>query len=286
MEFFKNFLLLFGCVLLVVSLWPIRQMVRPLPRGKIRHFWRILFCLVCLFITGYLAYTFAFWGNYTDTVDLIVPIIFFFGAVFVLLVCTLSLQTAQDIKRIFVLERENTTDELMGIYNRRFFDRRLQEEFVRSIRYRQPLSLLMVDIDHFKKVNDRWGHQVGDLVLQSFAELTKNCVRESDVVCRYGGEELAIILPHTTPDAAMLLAQRLRCQIEKTEMMTEDLSPDHQAVRVTASLGMSTLILEMENVEDLLRQADMALYHAKQHGRNMAIACQELNDDMRTVSCS
>ncbi len=69
-------------------------------------------------------------------------------------------------------------------------------------------------------------------------------------------------------------------------MMTEDLSPDHQAVRVTASLGMSTLILEMENVEDLLRQADMALYHAKQHGRNMAIACQELNDDMRTVSCS
>ncbi len=151
MEFFKNFLLLFGCVLLVVSLWPIRQMVRPLPRGKIRHFWRILFCLVCLFITGYLAYTFAFWGNYTDTVDLIVPIIFFFGAVFVLLVCTLSLQTAQDIKRIFVLERENTTDELMGIYNRRFFDRRLQEEFVRSIRYRQPLSLLMVDIDHFKR---------------------------------------------------------------------------------------------------------------------------------------
>jgi len=279
MEFFKNFLLVFGCLLLISSLFPIRRLVLPLPLGWTRTFWKILQYLVCLFVFGYLIYTFVFWGIYKGIADLIVPVIFFFGAVFVVLVCSLSLKTTQDLKRIYVLERENTMDSLMGIYNRRFFDRRLKEEFSRSVRYNQPLSLLMVDIDHFKNVNDRWGHQVGDLVLKLLAELLKGGVRDADVICRYGGEELAIILPHTPNLTAMQLAERLREKTEKTEILTEDASPDNQSVRVTVSIGVATLVSAMDSVETLMKQADKALYFAKKNGRNRVVSCSDLVDN-------
>lgn len=193
MDLLKNLLLLFGSLLLCTSLWPIRRMVTPLPQGRIRTFWYALFFLICLFIVGYLGYIFRFWGVYRGGEDMIVPVVFFLGAIFVLLVSMLSLQTAEDLKRIFVLERESTTDSLMGIYNRRYFDRRLHQEFVRSERYNEPLSLVMIDIDHFKHVNDRWGHPVGDLVLKRLAEQLRGSLREADVVCRYGGEKVVVI---------------------------------------------------------------------------------------------
>jgi diguanylate cyclase (GGDEF)-like protein len=279
MEFFKNFLLVLGCLLLIASLWPIRRLILPLPLGRTRSFWNVLQYLVCLFVCGYLIYTSVFWGIYKGIADLIVPVIFFFGAVFVFLVCSLSLKTAQDLKRIYVLERENTMDSLMGIYNRRLFDRRLQEEFSRSVRYGQPLSLIMVDIDHFKNVNDRWGHQIGDLVLKRLAELLKGCVRDADIICRYGGEELAIILPHTPILTALQLGERLREKTEKTEILTEDASPDNQSVRITVSMGVATLVPEMESVETLMSQADKALYFAKKNGRNRVVSCSELENN-------
>lgn len=279
MEFFKNFLLVFGCLLLIASLWPIRRLILPLPLGRIRTFWKVLQYLVCLFVFGYLTYTSVFWGVYKGITDLIVPVIFFFGAVFVFLVCALSLKTAQDLKRIYVLERENTMDSLMGIYNRRFFDRRLKEEFSRSVRYNQPLSLMMVDVDHFKNVNDRWGHQIGDLVLKRLAELLKGCVREADIICRYGGEELAIILPHTPNLIALQLGERLREKTAKTEILTEDASPDNQSVRITVSLGVATLVSGMVSVDMLMSQADKALYFAKKNGRNRVVSCSDLVDN-------
>lgn len=279
MEFIKNFMLVFGGVLLAVSLWPVRQLILSLPLGRIRFLWKILLYLICLFIGGYIAYTVVFWGQYKGIIDLIVPVVFFFGAVFVMLVCSLSLRTAENLRRIYVLERENTTDSLMGIYNRRFFDRRLREEFSRSVRYQQPLSLLMIDIDHFKRVNDRWGHQIGDLVLKRLAELLKGCLRDTDIICRYGGEELVIILPHTSADTALQLAERLRERTEKTEILTEDASPDNQSVQVTISLGVSTLIPEMESFQMMLKQADSALYLAKQQGRNRVVFCQDCDGE-------
>jgi predicted signal transduction protein with EAL and GGDEF domain len=154
MEFFKNFLLIAGSLLLLASLFPIRKLLQPLPRGLVHSLWNVLFYLVCFFICCYLIYTVIFWGQGKGLPDLVVPVVFFFGAIFVSLVCTLFLKTSEKLKQIYILERENTTDGLMGIYNRRFFDRRLKEEFSRSVRYQYPLSLIMIDIDHFKKVND------------------------------------------------------------------------------------------------------------------------------------
>ena len=281
MDILKNFMLIAGCLILVASLRPVWQLMVPLPGAHIRFQWKVLLGLICLFICGYLIYTVLFWQSYSSLADLIVPVIFLSGAIFVFLVCTLSLQTARDLERIYVLERENMTDPLMGIYNRRYFDRRLYEEFCRSVRYRQQLSLIMLDIDHFKVVNDRWGHQVGDLVLKRLAELLRGTVRDLDVVCRYGGEELAIILPHTSAESTLVLAERLRKKIENTVILTEDASPDNQSIQVTASLGVSELMAQMETVDMLVSQADKALYSAKMKGRNCVVVCRDLNDNER-----
>lgn len=279
MLLFKNLLLLCGTLLLCISLWPVRRMIVPLPEGRIRLSWFILFFLVCFFIVGYLVFTALHWDIYRGPADLIVPLVFFFGAVFVVQVCLLSLQTAEDLKRIFVLERESTTDSLMGIYNRRYFDRRLNEEFVRSTRYKEPLSLIMIDVDRFKNVNDRWGHQIGDLVLQRLAELIEGSLREADVVCRYGGEELVIILPHTNGPAAKQLAEKIRRKIERTEMVTEDMNPRQEALRITISLGVASLSEQIVSVDVLLAQSDQALYLAKQAGRNRVVCCPDIESN-------
>ncbi|MBE0584895.1 MAG: GGDEF domain-containing protein, partial [Desulfofustis sp.] len=274
----KNLLLILGIILLFVSLWPIRRLVLQLPPGRVRRSWHLLSVLVCLFIAGYMGHTLIFWRSYRNHADLIVPVIFFFGAVFVCLVSTLSLQTANDLKRIFVLEYESTTDSLMGIYNRRYLEKRLHEEFFRSLRYGHTLSLVMIDLDHFKQVNDEWGHQFGDIVLKRLAELIINTVREADVVCRYGGDELLLVLPHTVGSDAAIMAEKLRIKIEKTEFITADKNINHNPVWITVSIGVSTLFPEMDSAHTLLGQADKALYFAKQRGRNRTVCCEDLTD--------
>lgn len=278
MYVFKNLLLLLSIVVLIFSLWPIRKLISELPPGKTRRWWGWLRILVVLFICGYLAYTIVYLEFYRSSIDFIVPGIFFFGSLFVFLVTTLSLQTTNDIKRIFELEYESITDPLMGICNRRYMKKRLQGEFQRAKRYRHPLALIMIDIDHFKKVNDEWGHLVGDAVLKQLAELIVDTVRDSDVVCRYGGEEMLVILPHTEGQAAVIVAENLRSKIEQTDIVTEVNSSSRGAIRVTASLGVSAICPEIDSVHFLLGQADKALYFAKKLGRNRTACCSDLED--------
>ena len=274
MELLKNILLISGSLILLLSLQPLRRLIRQLPQNGIRPLWTMLVTLVGLFFVGYLAYTLIFWSHYRGPIDLIVPLIFFFGAIFVWLVGLLSLRTAGDLKRMYVLEHESTTDSLMGIYNRRFLERRLHEEFFRSARYRYPLSVIMIDIDHFKQVNDEWGHQVGDLVLKRLAEMIVGNVRETDVASRYGGEELFLILPHTGLEDAMFLAEKLRRMIETTEIAPDEAR--QRTVKVTASMGVAALTEHTESAHHLLGQADKALYFAKQRGRNRSVCCADL----------
>lgn len=278
MYLLKNLLLLLSIVIITVSFWPTRRLINELPPGRTRVHWYYLLALILLFVFGYVAYTFVFWGEYRNPIDLIVPIIFFFGAIFVFLVSTLSLQTAHDIRRIFELERESTTDPLMGICNRRYMEKRLHSEFSRAKRYRHSLSLIMIDIDHFKKINDVWGHLVGDAVLKKLAELIVATVRASDVVCRYGGEELLVILPQTKRQAAVMVAENLRLKIENTNIATEDNCSHCEAVRVTASFGVTAICPEIDSVHFLLGQADKALYFAKKRGRNQTVCCSDLDD--------
>jgi diguanylate cyclase (GGDEF)-like protein len=170
-----------------------------------------------------------------------------------------------------IIEEMSITDELTKIYNRRHFYTRLDEEIQRSGRYGHPLSLLLLDIDHFKRVNDAHGHQIGDDVLIGFASILKSNARKIDVVARYGGEELVIILPETNENSAYVVAEKLRKLIESHEF---DIS-DGKKLNVTASFGVSSLNMLAEDIIDKSRQiiklADDALYRAKESGRNTVV---------------
>jgi diguanylate cyclase (GGDEF)-like protein len=164
------------------------------------------------------------------------------------------------------LEQLSNTDALTGLGNRRLFDLRLQEEFKRARRHRLPLSLLMVDVDHFKRYNDRHGHPNGDACLRRVAAALKHCAqRSSDLVARYGGEEFALLLPHVDEATARQLAQRCLDAID-TEAIPHGDSP--LAPHVTLSLGVATLLPDAGSPDALVAAADDALYRAKQAGRH------------------
>lgn len=156
------------------------------------------------------------------------------------------------------------TDPLTGLSNRRQLMENLRSEFERSQRFGDPFALLLVDLDHFKQVNDTYGHQQGDFVLQQIAKLLQGQRRQYDTVARYGGEEFILLLPKTTVDAAHAVAERLRQQINKQSFPAElaDLA-------LTASIGVAaTPHAQILNAEGLIRAADTALYAAKHNGRN------------------
>ncbi|MDH4228959.1 MAG: diguanylate cyclase [Nitrospirota bacterium] len=166
------------------------------------------------------------------------------------------------------LEQMALFDGLTGLYNRSQFDRRLEEEFQRAVTYYDlPLSLLLIDVDHFKRVNDTHGHQVGDQYLIELAKLVIRHTRKVDLAARYGGEELAIILPQTTGEHALALAERLR---EQAEQMAVDAGG--QAVSTTLSIGVaSPQMTSAITPQQLLEAADRALYQAKNGGRNRVV---------------
>lgn len=171
-----------------------------------------------------------------------------------------------------MLEVKAQIDGLTGLWNRKYFDARLEAEFAESVRHAKPLSLIMTDIDKFKSLNDGYGHPFGDAVLERFARQL-NSGRASDVACRYGGEEFGIILPSTTLDDARDVAERFR------ERLAAETWPRHEDLRVTASFGVSDLTCISPNVlpRALVEAADKALYQAKHNGRNRV----ELADSLR-----
>jgi len=155
------------------------------------------------------------------------------------------------------------TDPLTGLRNRRYFEDRLREECARTDRTYQPLSLIMLDLDHFKDVNDVHGHPVGDEVLAHVARLLAGSVRSCDVACRVGGEEFAVLCPGAREDVARRVAERIRRALEQTPLSLSG----GKEVSLTGSLGIA--VREPDGgTEDLVRQADLALYRAKAGGRN------------------
>lgn len=161
-----------GIIILTISLFPSIKIIRLLPKEILRKLWNLLFVLILLFIIGYFSYATQIWKSEFTFTNLIVSGILFSGSIFVLIVCLLTLTTIKDIQRIYILEQENINDPLMGIFNRRYLERPLKEEINRSKRYNLSLSLLLLDVDHFKKVNDTYGHQVGDIVLKNLLKLS------------------------------------------------------------------------------------------------------------------
>ncbi len=157
------------------------------------------------------------------------------------------------------LARKAVTDGLTGLFNRSYFDANLDQKIALAHRTGRPLTLLLADLDHFKTVNDTHGHLAGDQVLQCFADLMRNSARESDVVCRYGGEEFAIILPECDSDQAFLAAERLRKKV----------SQHNFGFPLTVSIGLAATTTNCRySPMGLLKHADLALYCAKKKGRN------------------
>jgi diguanylate cyclase (GGDEF)-like protein/PAS domain S-box-containing protein len=165
------------------------------------------------------------------------------------------------------LEHLAIHDALTGLYNRGELERRLNDEIQRAIRYQRPLSLFMLDIDWFKKINDSYGHMAGDEILRSLAELLMVEVRTQDYVSRYGGEEFVIILPETTPEEAVELAHRLCVEIADSRFCING----HKDLKVTVSIGVAGFPVHGDNLEGLLEAADMAMYAAKDAGRNQVV---------------
>lgn len=159
------------------------------------------------------------------------------------------------------LSQESRTDRLTGLNNRGSFDEFLFEEFERALRRNRPLSLLMMDIDHFKKLNDTFGHAHGDEVLRQVSKILGDNVRPADFAARYGGEEFVVVLPNTSEEGAMILAERIRKAIQNNRW-------DQRAV--TVSIGVATQSRDHGNAHDLTCSADSALYESKQNGRNRA----------------
>lgn len=158
------------------------------------------------------------------------------------------------------------TDVLTGLYNRRRFHDVLAKEFERSKRYSTPLSLIFMDIDHFKSVNDVYGHLMGDKVLEELASIILKNIREIDTAARFGGEEFTVILPNTKKEDVVHLADRMRLTIEKYVF------PDMQDRKITVSIGISGMPdTEIDTEDELIRYADAALYRAKQAGRNRTV---------------
>lgn len=155
-------------------------------------------------------------------------------------------------------------DGLTGLYVRRYFDLRMAEEMEQARRYGRAFSLLMLDIDHFKKFNDTHGHQTGDAVLTQFAQLLRDNTRKSDICCRYGGEEMGVILTETEMNEAALLANKLCDTIRNHEFI----GTSNQTLCVTASIGATQYHDDFEAPDDMIKIADEALYKAKELGRN------------------
>lgn len=156
-------------------------------------------------------------------------------------------------------------DGLTKLFNRRFIEETLDKEFSRARRYGHTLSVIMTDIDFFKKVNDNHGHLAGDEVLRVVADRLKSCLRDSDILGRYGGEEFMIVLPETKSDGAIILAERLRRAVEAEPVALRETS-----LAITISLGISEIRTDTKNYEQLIGEADQGLYESKEAGRNRA----------------
>lgn len=268
-----QFILIFaGIIFLFLSLVPIRKLILELQDDELKQRWKILSTLILFFIVCYILFAYNLWmiKDIAHALSIVVSLMLLCGGVFCYLVGKLALRTMHDIQRLTIFQEESITDALMGIKNRRYFDQKLAEEVALSLRYKLPLSLILLDIDHFKKINDTYGHMVGDEVLRNIASLISEVVRDTDIVARYGGEEIAIITPSCSKQEAEQLAQRLRSIIEKTTMAL--IGATKEVIQVTVSMGVSAMNHIITDKDALIEETDDALYLAKKLGRNRVVA--------------
>ena len=182
---------------------------------------------------------------------------------------------SDESEKVFLdeLYRMGVMDPVTNLFNKRYFTDRLKQEFSHANRYKTDLSLLMIDIDFFKNINDTYGHLAGDFVLGKLSEVLSGMTRHEDIVARYGGEEFAAILPETSEEGATMCAERIRKKIIETPIMFEE-----KEINITVSIGVAILNDNhpFETDEKLIEAADNCLYYSKKHGRNRTTSMSQL----------
>ena len=178
----------------------------------------------------------------------------------------------QLLKKNMALRERTMVDELTGLFNRRYFERSLNYDMERFKRYGRPFSVVMFDVDRFKKINDEYGHAVGDMALRHLAGLAKETVRSADLVARWGGEEFVFLLPETGKDGALTTAERFREKVRRASLDTEN-----GILKMTISLGIASVENGFSgDGQTVMRAADNALYHAKETGRNRSVVANSV----------
>ena len=217
----------------------------------------LIFCLLSIF---YVIFSFWIMEKHSIWLPIVIPVISMVLTFTAIYIVKYALK-ARDFEYTYKLA---TTDGLTELYNHRFFQEQLAIQIETAKRYKNQVSLIILDIDFFKKFNDKYGHQAGDAVLRFVAQNLKKSVRLTDIVCRYGGEEMTIILPNTTKEDAIALAQKICNKIGSTDFKINS----NTMVNVTISLGVATYPVDASAQNELIEFADSGLYFAKENGRN------------------
>jgi diguanylate cyclase (GGDEF)-like protein len=265
----------FGACVLITALVPIRNLIRRLPSGKVRLSWVLLIVLTLFFVAGYAVYGVVFLSSNQSNADLIVPVIFLSGSIFVLLSSILSLRTAMDVRRVTMLEQESVTDPLTGIFNRRYLDRRLHEEFARAERYGQPLSIILIGLDNFTAVNEEYGHVAADDALVSFTRMIESVIRPVDVIARYAGVEFMVVATNTTGPVAYELAEKIRKTVDTRALEMVDEFKKHLSIRMTTSIGVACYSKKFESAQSFVDCAGLLMNQARREGHNRTVLVEE-----------
>ena len=254
--------------LMVYSVLVASRIFRQLPRGGFLQWWKMLLGLIVGFAACYFIFALTINERGSDPLLQLVVVIFF-GAVFVLLTLQLFMHTLSSMTKGGWLNKGVILDESTGVYNLRYFEMRLHEEFERSRRYNNPLALLMIEVDNFKQITNSHGRSKSEKALEQICRLLKDNSRASDIIARYGGEQLVILLPNSSLFNARKAAEKYRAIMEEKVLEVAD-ERDVISVQLnyTISIGLSSLQNDVKRASELQRRADIALYKAKERGRN------------------
>ena len=236
--------------------------------GKVRYNWQMFAYLIIALIVGFAIFMFLLIADQISLTSLTIPKLAFAGSAFMLLLCFLTYQIAGNIRDAIAMEQASIIDPILDIYNRRYFDRRIDEETQRSRQYKLPLSLILLELDEFNKIIDSYGKLVGDVVLRKVSDFIVSTVRSSDIVARFDDSKLIIGTTQTEEDMAVTLADRLRAEIEKLEALPSGEKQGSSAMHVTASVGVACVLDSISDGLELTNMAERALAQANVNGQN------------------
>lgn len=262
MTYFSFILIIAGTLLLLSAVRPGFLILKSFSSDSVKRKWKFLISFDILLI---LIYIYEAWNQFRSGSEELSPsVLLFLAALFISALVHIALKTLRLAKYIHVIEEDNTTDKLMEIYTRKYFDRRFPYEWEQSQLQDYPLSLLLINLDKFHDFNENYGQKTGDLILKKLSLMVKTLTRNDDFIARYSGDEIIIALPKTSIKGAMVLASRILLQI------TMKLSVDEEEGQVSVSIGAA----ECDGIGDLMSRVKRAMEEAKKLGGNRVVADQ------------